>query len=149
MLLRLFALLALTSVASAQTGSSVLPTYGAVFTSGGLMSARTLLVYDLRRGTLRSQVAPRGASPEQDTKLSAPIILTSQQREKVDQLLTVIAETKDKRVFVNPVPIADYIVWMQLRLGGPVISIDAYGPPRGKVDELNSYLWEIVSQSGK
>lgn len=145
------ACLALMGAAFAQTETvdPFLPVHGAVFRSGGLMSDRTLLIYDLRRGTLRSEVATAGASLEAGTKLSTPIVLTSQQRKKVDQLLTSIANTKDKRVFGNSTVTADYIVWMQMRLGKMVISINPYGPPQGTLKELNTYLWDIASEAGK
>ncbi|GAA4013182.1 hypothetical protein GCM10022631_26120 [Deinococcus rubellus] len=148
-ILSLLAFLTLTGMAFAQNDDSYffLPKYGAVLTSGGLMSDRTLLVYDLREGTLRSEVATRGALLKPDTKLRKPIVLTSRQRKKVDRLLTSIAQTKDKRVFGNSVPIADYIVWMQMRLDGTVISINSYGPPHGTLKTLNTYLWNIVSEA--
>ncbi|TSA87489.1 hypothetical protein FNU79_03130 [Deinococcus detaillensis] len=125
------AFLALMGLASAQTETvdPLLPVHGVVFRSGGLMSDRTLLVYDLRGGTLRSEVAKVGASVKADPKLSSPIVLTSQQRKKVAQLLTSIANTQDKRVSGNSTVTADYIVWMQMRLSKTVISINPYGPP--------------------
>ncbi|AZI44473.1 hypothetical protein EHF33_16285 (plasmid) [Deinococcus psychrotolerans] len=145
------AFLGLLSTTSAQTETvdPLLPVHGVVFRSGGLMSDRTLLVYDLRGGTLRSEVTKAGASVKADNILSSPIILTSQQQEKVAQLLTSIANTQDKRVFGNSTVTADYIVWMQMRLSKTVISINPYGPPQSTLKELNTYLWDIVSEAGK